>query len=246
MRVLTKCLYCLQIYPVVKEDTENREHENNGTIDDRIVGARLDSINSSVQDAGNQTDTTFSYQYETETAASSPESDNASLVENQSNVLDTTVDGKGPEDVAAKHDGNVPATMTEKKGSRDETPDFSGLQLLLNGIEKMEQGSNITDDGNEVNDIPDALSTKNSATAPQSEVSVGDTKTPNSLQILCALADQQFLEEGREIDFEAKESLSPSSSSSSSSASSSSCSTSFAADERKNGKLLQNYSFCEY
>ena len=75
---------------------------------------------------------------------------------------------------------------SEKIIYNDANPDFMGLQLLLNGIERVEHSVNATTNAEEEDPIKEEADDSDKDT---------DVPAPNGLEILCALADQRFKEE---------------------------------------------------
>ncbi|KAL6957790.1 hypothetical protein U1Q18_048661 [Sarracenia purpurea var. burkii] len=74
-----------------------------------------------------------------------------------------------------------------------ETPDFSGLQLLLNGIEQVEH---VREVGSETSAVVGAVtSVVGNDEDAAFETKPISTQPANGLEILCALADQRFYEE---------------------------------------------------
>lgn len=150
--------------------------------------------NSSVQDASNQTDSMISFGEEDDDGEDNDDDED-------SDVLRIHEESEEPSKM--KSDDEVlleekPAAEPQTKVYSVENPDFSGLQLLLNGIERAEHSRISPEVGDEVSK-KDTGSANMLQTVPQLKKETEDSDTekpvPNSLEILCALADQRFKEE---------------------------------------------------
>lgn len=159
--------------------------------------------NSSVQDASNQTDSMISF---------GEEDDDGEDNDDDEDVLRINEECEEPDKDRKEDDIQLedkPAALPETK-VYFENPDFSGLQLLLNGIERVEHSrispkicEEVAKKETEAADVAQMLP------QPNKETEDGDTEkpVPNSLEILCALADQRFKEE-KEVAESDEESLS--------------------------------------
>lgn len=148
--------------------------------------------NSIVQDASNQTedndDKDEDVEYTSEEVSQrngDEDNDQESLKsENEDNNDDGILD-KADSNRKLKLKRNKAAT-SEKKIYNDTNPDFMGLQLLLNGIERVEHSGNTTTIVEEDENVKEETDDSDKDT---------DKPAPNGLEILCALADQRFKEE---------------------------------------------------
>lgn len=150
--------------------------------------------NSSVQDASNQTDSMISFQEEEDNDVDDDDDDE------DENVLHITEDEEDEEDEVAvstiKDEKPEIKICENEKTKNEDNPDFSGLHLLLSGIERTEyrRGSKDTTNINEKeidsNEIKSIVKVKTNDSDKKIE-----NPPPNGLEILCALADQRFLEE---------------------------------------------------
>lgn len=152
--------------------------------------------NSSVQDASNQTESMLSSQeddddHDDDNENEDEEDDEYDLrvTENYENEESDPLKKDKESKTKCKSVGN------ERKVYSDQNPDFSGLQLLLNGIERAEHCSN-NDSLPEIENAAcirdEKLKIKQESEDSDKEM---DNPAPNGLEILCALADQRFQEE---------------------------------------------------
>lgn len=161
--------------------------------------------NSSVQDASNQTDSMISFGDEEEDGEDDDDDDE------DGNALRIIEEYEEPpskdkkEEEVQPEDGGAAEPEVAKVYS-DETPDFSGLQLLLNGIERVENcrltpeaEEDATKGETEGVDAAQPVVAEPVVPQPKQQETEDSSDTeklaPNSLQILCALADQRFKEE---------------------------------------------------
>lgn len=167
--------------------TNTSEYDANKTTVEADTVVKVNKT-SSVQDAGNQTETetetetrTERYEFEAEITKTKAQKE-----ENIYQHDNTEVD----EDVDVDVEIAVPLKRT--KTYCDLSPDFSGLQVLLNGIEQVEHDRSVKIDKEDGTHLTVAADDEES----DKEI---DKPTPNGLQILCALADQRFLEENEHV-----------------------------------------------
>lgn len=159
--------------------------------------------NSSTQDAGNQTETCLPYHVDVGVGGSIRDGVHEISKIDVGMKSRNREEGDGYREVSS-NDADHEYAVGENFAISD-FPDFSGLQLLLNGIERVEHGR--PDDA--IYRPRDVNLSANNATAKTTETKNVHTTTaeecdsradkhkltPNSLEILCALADQRLLEE---------------------------------------------------
>ncbi|XP_065209197.1 mucin-5AC isoform X2 [Planococcus citri] len=196
--IAAKCqLYVKSMPSLISSDSQHPE---------QITLFKATEESWSVQDAGNQTETNDDQDgccYDSDKKSidsdSSEESTRlkidpdheVSSCESDVEEVDSPVSDKEPPRLTESTP--PPPVIIERSSKGAETPDFSGLQLLLNGIEQVEH----------VRDTSTDASVSVDTAAAASSVAGSDEDTvkaqpANGLEILCALADQRFYEENED------------------------------------------------
>lgn len=166
-------------------------------------------MNSSVQDASNQTDSMMPFGEEEDDGEDNDDDDDEDVLRINEECEDSSKDGK-EDDIQLE---DKPAALPETKVYSVENPDFSGLQLLLNGIERVEHSRISPTMSDEVaRKETEAADVAQTLPQPNKETEDDDTEkpVPNSLEILCALADQRFKEEKQVAESDEESSFSDS------------------------------------